>query len=886
MIFSDDHSIRGHEPTAGVFLAGKTYVWSEALDAASAASKHLRERIHTGVNAAAFVAAFVCFSIFAALKLFIPALIQRGNIDVIEVFFRPNIGGLFLSLSFLFGAFVFYRVCEASRLRLTVPNHTDSILEISSPPATGEHVNIALAFQPATMAGLAEAEELARRFSHASLEPLHLFLGLLSRGDVPVIFGRLGLTFDSIRDAVGRHLQSQPTGEAPVLSSEAERTLLVAFINASQQNLPSVSPIEVFYAAYQRNEFLREMLYGLNVDEARFANVVEWIRITDQLRERYDRFRRAAAYKPTGPMNRSMTSVATHALDAFSIDLTTAAVRGELPMLVGRTNEMEEMLRVIESSGKSVLLVGPEGVGKESMISGLAERMVQENVPEVLKDKRLVQLSVPHVVAGASSADAQERLLAVLVDVSRARNIVLVIPQIEQLTGLLPGSAIGPELGALLGDALSRGLFVIATCTPQAYTSSVERSSLASEFERVNVSEPDTTGAIHVLESKVGGIEYEQHVVFTFEAVEKAVELSDRYLHDAFLPAKAIQVAREAALLVSREKGANALVAGADIEKIVTQKTGIPLTHVGKEESDTLLHLEEKIHERVIGQDEAVKAIASALRRARTALRATNRPIANFLFLGPSGVGKTALAKAVSATYFGNENAMLRFDMSEYQDPSSAYRLIGMPGGEPGLLTEAVRRQPFSLILLDEFEKAHPNILNLFLQVFDEGRLTDSSGRTVDFTSSIIVATSNAGTAYIQDAVKRGEPVEQIRTHLLNEELRGTYRPELLNRFDGAIVFTPLTPDDVLQIAYLMVHQLAERLETKGIRLRATDEFIMDLARKGYDPTFGARPLRRVIQDEVDNAIAKVLLEGRAGRRDTLVLHPGGEITVEKAVIL
>jgi ATP-dependent Clp protease ATP-binding subunit ClpA len=229
---------------------------------------------------------------------------------------------------------------------------------------------------------------------------------------------------------------------------------------------------------------------------------------------------------------------------------------------------------------------------------------------------------------------------------------------------------------------------------------------------------------------------------------------------------------------------------------------------------------------------------------------------------------------------------MLRFDMSEYQDPTSAYRLIGMPGGEPGLLTEAVRRQPFSLILLDEFEKAHPNILNLFLQVFDEGRLTDATGRTVDFTSSILVATSNAGTAYIQDAVKRGEAVEQIRTHLIEQELRGTYRPELLNRFDGTIVFTPLTPDDVLQIAYLMVHQLAERLETKGIRLRATDEFVMDLAKKGYDPTFGARPLRRIIQDEVDNAIAKVLLEGRAGRRDTLVLHPGGEIEVEKASIL
>lgn len=886
MFFSDDHSIRGQEPTAGVAFGGKTYVWSEALDVASAASKRLRERIHTGVNAAAFIIAFVCFSVFAATKLFIPAFVEQERLQVLGVFFKPNLGGFLLSLSVIFGAFVFYRVCEAGRLRLTVPRAGETPLVVQSPVPAGEQVNISQAFQVATMTGLAEAEELARRFKHGQLSPLHVFLGMLSHGDVPVIFGRLGLTFESIRDAVGRHLQTLPAGDTPTLSSEAEHTLLAAFINASQQGLPSVSPIEVFFEAYRRDAFLQELLYSLSVDEQRLGNVVAWIRITDQLRERYNRFRRAAAYKPTGPMNRSMTSVATHALDAFSIDLTTSAVRGELPMLVGRQREMEEMLRVIESSGKSVVLVGPEGVGKESMIAGLAERMVQEDVPEILKDKRLVQLSVPHIVAGASSADAQERLLAVLVDVSRARNVILVIPQIEQLTGLLPGSSIGPELGALLADALSRGLFVIATTTPQDYTSVVERSALSSELERVQVTEPDVTTAIHVLESKVGAIEYEQHVVFTYEAVEKAVELSDRYLHDAFLPAKAVQVAREAALLVARSRGTNALVAGADIETIVTQKTGIPLTHVGKEETDTLLNLETKIHERVIGQEEAVKAIASALRRARTALRATNRPIATFLFLGPSGVGKTALAKAVAASYFGNENAMLRFDMSEYQDPTSAYRLIGMPGGEPGLLTEAVRRQPFSLILLDEFEKAHPNILNLFLQVFDEGRLTDATGRTVDFTSSILVATSNAGTAYIQDAVKRGEAVEQIRTHLIEQELRGTYRPELLNRFDGTIVFTPLTPDDVLQIAYLMVHQLAERLETKGIRLRATDEFVMDLAKKGYDPTFGARPLRRIIQDEVDNAIAKVLLEGRAGRRDTLILHPGGEIEVEKAAVL
>jgi len=338
--------------------------------------------------------------------------------------------------------------------------------------------------------------------------------------------------------------------------------------------------------------------------------------------------------------------------------------------------------------------------------------------------------------------------------------------------------------------------------------------------------------------------------------------------------------------VASKARGANALVGGEDVERVLMDKTGIPMTQVTTDERQKLLALEERIHGRVIGQDEAVKAVSSALRRARAELRAENRPIATFLFLGPSGVGKTALAKAVAASYFGGENAMLRFDMSEYQDQASVYRLIGAPGGEAGLLTEAIRRNPFALILLDEFEKAHPNILNLFLQVFDEGRLTDSSGRTVDFTNAIIIVTSNAGTAYIQDATKAGVPTDQMKTHLLEEELRGIYRPELLNRFDGMIVFRPLTEDEVQQIAYLMVAQVAERLETKGIKFRATDEAVQALAKKGYDPKFGARPLRRIIQEEVDNAIATALLEGRVDRRDTVVLHPDGQIEIEKAEAL
>jgi len=308
------------------------------------------------------------------------------------------------------------------------------------------------------------------------------------------------------------------------------------------------------------------------------------------------------------------------------------------------------------------------------------------------------------------------------------------------------------------------------------------------------------------------------------------------------------------------------------------------LTQVAEDERDKLLHLEDRMHGRIIGQDEAVKAVSSALRRARTELRSDHRPIAAFLFLGPTGVGKTELAKTVAETYFGSEDAMIRFDMSEYQDPLAINKLIGSPGSRAGgQLSEAVRRHPFSIVLLDELEKAHPDVLNLFLQVFDDGRLTDATGRTVDFSNTIIVATSNAAADYIQDAVSAGTTMEEMKTRLLEVELRQVYHPEFLNRFDGVVVFRPLSLNNVEKIARLFMKSVSDRLEAKGIRFRASDEAIEALARKGFDPKFGARPLRRVIQDEVDTAIADALLQGKLTRRDTVVLQPGGKLQIEKA---
>ena len=294
--------------------------------------------------------------------------------------------------------------------------------------------------------------------------------------------------------------------------------------------------------------------------------------------------------------------------------------------------------------------------------------------------------------------------------------------------------------------------------------------------------------------------------------------------------------------------------------------------------------MESDIHARVIGQDQAVKAVAAALRRSRAELREQKRPIANFLFLGPTGVGKTELSKTVAQVYFGDEENMIRLDMSEYQEKSSIYRLIGAPGDkEGGLLTEAVRKKPFSLVLLDEIEKAHPDILNVFLQVMDDGRLTDNTGRTVDFTNTIIVATSNAGTDYIQDEIKKNTPIEEIQRVLVQEKLKTFFRPEFLNRFDGIIVFKPLTQEEVLQIAWLQLYKIQEQMAEKGIHLQITEQAAEELAREGFDPLFGARPLKRVINEKVNDALANYMLQGKIGRRDVVYLEPGGKLRIDKA---
>jgi len=821
---------------------------------------------------------------FSFLLAFLAFVLQPEAVIGSGVFGSPKIALFFFWVSALFGLVILSQVIERKRAVAVLPIAKEAAGQVTLLPSAeslGKHDEIGRFLSPELRTALYAAMELAKKHGHTQVSDLHLFLAMMPAHSIRMLFMRLAVSFEGMKGAIGRKMSALPKGPV-VFDSVAREAVAGAFLRAVVAKQKTVGVVELFSEIFENNPFLQELFYSLEAEATEVRETVQWLRINTKLKERFESFRQSAAFKPTGPMNRAYTSVATPFLDRVSEDLTDLGVKGYLPMLMGRDEEMALLLRAIEGGHQSVVLVGPVGVGKKSIVSGLAERMIQEDVPEILQDKRLVKISIPHILSAQGGGSADERLLYTLQEVGKSGNIILVIDGVEQLMG----SSGGPDLSAILSSELEKGYtFVIATTSPQAYTNYVEQNILHGALQKIDIREPDNALTMKVLQSKIGAVENKNHSIFTYEALSSLIDLSARYMHESFLPKKAILLAEEVGLDVGKRGAGWQTVGKEDVASIISQKTNIPVTQVSQDEGQKLLSLESRMHERVIGQDEAVTSIANALRRARVDLRSKDRPIANFLFLGPTGVGKTELAKTTAEVYFGNENSMLRFDMSEFQDQTSIARLIG-GNNESGLLTEAVRKSPFALVLLDELEKAHPDILNLFLQVMDDGRLTDGLGRTIDFTNVILIATSNAGTGYIQEQVKLGTALGDIKTQLMETELKKHYRPEFLNRFDGIVVFKPLTMDDVAAIAYLMINKVIQRLSAKGITFKATDQAIHELAQKGYDPQFGARPLRRVIQEEVDNSVAEFMLSGQVDRRDTLVLNEGGEITIEKAKAL
>lgn len=628
------------------------------------------------------------------------------------------------------------------------------------------------------------------------------------------------------------------------------------------------------------------------------------------------------------------------ALDKFGRDLTQAAKNGEIDPVIGREKEIQRVIQILSRRTKNnPVLIGEPGVGKTAVAEGLALEIAKGNVPEILKDKRVVSLDLTGMVAGAKyRGDFEERIKAAIDEVKKSKNTILFIDELHTIVGA--GAAEGSADAAnILKPSLARGDFqVIGATTLNEYRKYIEKdAALERRFQPVKVGEPTPEQAVQILKGLRDSYEAHHKVKITDDAINAAVTLSSRYIADRYLPDKAIDLIDEGASKVrlasltspdnvkeledeiadyekekasaineqdferaarlrdeqkelqtklddakkkwqEQQKGNSGEVTAEDIAKIVSEWTGIPVVQLTKEESERLLNMENVLHERVIGQSEAVTAIAKAIRRGRVGLKDPKRPVGSFIFLGPTGVGKTELCKALAEAMFGDENAMLRLDMSEYMEKHTVSKLIGSPPGyvgfeEGGQLTEKVRRKPYSVVLFDEIEKAHPDVFNMLLQILEDGRLTDSQGRTVDFKNTIIIMTSNVGARLITEKQSslgfnsENENVEESEKkdikELVTGELRKVFRPEFLNRVDDIIVFNKLNKDEIKQIAVKMLKTLENRLDKMNIKISFTDNAISEIADKGFDENYGARPLRRAIQNEIEDPLSEQMLEGK-----------------------
>lgn len=628
------------------------------------------------------------------------------------------------------------------------------------------------------------------------------------------------------------------------------------------------------------------------------------------------------------------------ALDKFGRDLTQAAKNGEIDPVIGREKEIQRVIQILSRRTKNnPVLIGEPGVGKTAVAEGLALEIAKGNVPEILKDKRVVSLDLTGMVAGAKyRGDFEERIKAAIDEVKKSKNTILFIDELHTIVGA--GAAEGSADAAnILKPSLARGDFqVIGATTLNEYRKYIEKdAALERRFQPVKVGEPTPEQAVQILKGLRDSYEAHHKVKITDEAINAAVTLSSRYIADRYLPDKAIDLIDEGASKVrlasltspdnvkeledeiadyekekasaineqdferaarlrdeqkelqtklddakkkwqEQQKGNSGEVTAEDIAKIVSEWTGIPVVQLTKEESERLLNMENVLHERVIGQSEAVTAIAKAIRRGRVGLKDPKRPVGSFIFLGPTGVGKTELCKALAEAMFGDENAMLRLDMSEYMEKHTVSKLIGSPPGyvgfeEGGQLTEKVRRKPYSVVLFDEIEKAHPDVFNMLLQILEDGRLTDSQGRTVDFKNTIIIMTSNVGARLITEKQsslgfnseneKAEESEKKDIKELVTGELRKVFRPEFLNRVDDIIVFNKLNKDEIKQIAVKMLKTLENRLDKMNIKISFTDNAISEIADKGFDENYGARPLRRAIQNEIEDPLSEQMLEGK-----------------------
>src|SRR6187401_1159274 len=775
------------------------------------------------------------------------------------------------------------------------------------PRRPAEQIDVTEYFSDATRQLLQRAAQKAMEWGSLDVDSIHLLWAATQDEVVQHVLNQLGADPAAIAAQIEEEADEQErTDVAPSLSPDAKAALLAAYEESRQVGASYVGPEHVLLAlASDAETEAGELLVRFGITHTKLRGAV--IRGVES---------GEAGGRPAST---------TKTLDEYGRDLTDEARQGKLDPVIGRPDQIDQTIEILSRRTKNnPVLLGDPGVGKTAIVEGIAQRIVNDDVPETLTGKRLVALDIAGMIAGTKyRGEFEERLKGVIDEISdNAASLIVFIDEIHTVVGA--GAAEGSmDASNMLKPALARGeLHMIGATTLDEYRNNIEKDpALERRFQPVLVSEPTVEETIEILTGLKDRYEAFHRVRITEEAIVAAAELSDRYIRDRFLPDKAIDLIDQAGARVrlrskakpedtraaeeelrrmgrerdqaisaedyrraddlkdqiderrAQQEGRKEARARApevtmeDIAEIVSRRTGIPVSQLTQEERDRLLQLEERLHERVVGQDEAVEAVAEAVRRARAGLGDPNRPDGSFLFLGPTGVGKTELARTLAETLFGSEDVMVRLDMSEYQERHTVSRLVGAPPGyvgheEAGQLTEAVRRKPYAVLLFDEIEKAHADVFNILLQILDDGRLTDSQGRTVDFKNTILIMTSNLGADRIQAfARKEGGSFDELKEDLM-DVLRHSFRPEFINRIDEIIVFQALTLEQLKQITRLMLDRAARRLRAQHIEVDFSDEAVEHLAEIGFDPEFGARPLRRAIQRELENELSRLLLSG------------------------
>lgn len=794
------------------------------------------------------------------------------------------------------------------------------------------------------------AQEEARRLNYTYMGTEHLLLGLVREGEglAARALKSMNIELDQVRSAVEKVIgrgNANPQTEITFTPRAKKVVMELAFEEARTLGHNYIGTEHILLGLIREGEGVAaRVLEGLGVDLERMRKTVIQLLV--------------GQYGP-GTVSKPRGKATSPTIDSFGRDLTALAQEGKLDPVIGRDREIERVIQILSRRTKNnPVIIGEPGVGKTAIAEGLAQRIADGKVPEPLKDRRLISLDLAALVAGSKyRGEFEERLKRVTEETRSTGNIILFIDEMHTIIGA--GAAEGAiDASSILKPALARGeLQCIGATTIDEYRKHVEKdAALERRFQPIMLAEPNVDDALAILKGLRDRYEAHHRVEITDEALESAVKLSDRYVTDRYLPDKAIDLMDEAASRarlrnfvvppdlkelereleqVRGEKEAavqsqefekaarlrdqehklrrrldqekqvwekekvteKCTVSADDIAEIVSSWTGIPLTRLAMAETERLLNMEDVLHQRLVNQNEAVEGVARAIRRSRAGLKDPRRPIGSFIFLGPTGVGKTELARALAEALFGDEDAMIQIDMSEFQERHTVSRLLGAPPGyvgfeEGGQLTEAVRRRPYSVVLLDEMEKAHPEVFNVLLQVLEDGRLTEAKGRTVDFRNCVVIMTSNVGARHIRSEGPLGfraqadeqRSYEDMKSRIM-DEVKRTFRPEFINRVDEIIVFHSLTDEHLRKIVDLMLEKVSDRLKENEMSLKVTAEVKEKLVREGYDPTYGARPLRRAIQRLIEDPLSEHVLTARfkPGAEIEATLGVGGEIAFSEA---